>query len=433
MPEVPSLLFWLVVAAVANLIVVLGQAALVNSRLSRLQEWAASEMPGAALAARVAANSSRLIASLNAGRGVLRLAVVALVAGIYMTAAALPGPIALIVVLVAAGIGLGLIELVCENIVLRSPERWAVRMAPLAAAAVWLFTPLGWLRERLAVALAGQGAGREHAIVTEEAIMTLVDAGEEGGAIEEEEKAMIYSIFRLGDTLARELMIPRMDILAFDASTPLEEAADALLEAGHSRAPVYSGTIDNVVGLLYAKDLLAALRGVSPVKTVGDLARDAYYVPEAKKVDDLLEEIQAKRVHMAIVVDEYGGTAGLVTIEDIVEEIVGEIRDEYDATEEPLFQRHPDGSTTFSGRIALDDVEKILGVELPKEANDSLGGLVYSRLGRVPAPGEAVEAGRLRLVVEQVSGRRIRKVRAAALAAASPEAEEDGNSTSSTR
>jgi len=138
-------------------------------------------------------------------------------------------------------------------------------------------------------------------------------------------------------------------------------------------------------------------------------------------------------VHMAIVVDEYGGTAGLVTIEDIVEEIVGEIHDEYDATEEPLFQRHPDGSTTFSGRIALDEVEEILGVELPEGDSDSLGGLVYNRLGRVPAAGEAVETGGLRLVVEQVSGRRIRKVRATAVQTASPESEEHGNPTSPTR
>jgi CBS domain containing-hemolysin-like protein len=430
---VTSLVFWLIVAAAADLLVAVGQAALINSRLTRLQEWASTEMPGAGLAARVAANSTRLIASMRAAHGLLRLAVVALIAGIFQAAAPRPEPLLVVGILIAGGIGFGLMELLCENLVLRAPERWGLRLAPLAAVIVWLFAPIGWLLERLAAALAGPGAGRQHTIVTEEAIMTLVDAGEEGGVIEEEEKEMIYSIFRLGDTLARELMIPRLDIVAFDISTPLGEAADRLLEAGHSRAPVYSGTIDNVVGLLYAKDLLAAQRGDSRVSTVGELIRDAYYVPEAKRVDDLLEEMQAKRVHMAIVVDEYGGTAGLVTIEDIVEEIVGEIRDEYDATEEPLFQRHPDGSTIFSGRIALDDVERILGVELPNEGSDSLGGLVYSRLGRVPTPGEAVEAGGLRMVVEQVSGRRIRKVRVAAPAAASPESEEHGNPTSSTR
>ncbi|OGO09134.1 MAG: hypothetical protein A2Z66_01755 [Chloroflexi bacterium RBG_13_66_10] len=433
MPEITSLVLWLALAAVADLCVTAGQAALVNSRLTRLEEWAVAQMPGAGLAARVAANSTRLIASLRAGQGILRLAILGLLAGAYATAAPRAEPLALALYLIGGGVCIGFLELVCGNVVLRNPERWAVRLAPLTAAVVWLSAPLGWLLQRLAGRLAGPAAGRERALVTEEAIMTLVDAGEEGGAIEEEEKAMIYSLFRLSDTLARELMIPRMDILAFDSATRLEDAADGLLKAGHSRAPVYSGTIDNVVGLLYAKDLLASLRGDPQGKTVKDLLREAYFVPEAKKVDDLLEEMQARRVHMAIVVDEYGGTAGLVTIEDIVEEIVGEIHDEYDATEEPLFQRHPDGSTTFSGRIALDEVEEILGVELPEGDSDSLGGLVYNRLGRVPAAGEAVETGGLRLVVEQVSGRRIRKVRATAVQTASPESEEHGNPTSPTR
>jgi CBS domain containing-hemolysin-like protein len=302
----------------------------------------------------------------------------------------------------------------------------------VASAAVWVFSPAGWVVQRLAGLLAGPRAGRERALVTEEAIMTLVDAGEEGGVIEEEEKAMIYSIFRLGDTLARELMVPRIDILAIETSTPLEEAADALLKAGHSRAPVYAKSIDNVVGLLYAKDLLAALRGGAQGRTVGDQIRDPYFVPEAMKVDDLLAEMQAKRVHMAVVVDEYGGTAGLVTIEDIVEEIVGEIQDEYDATEEPLYERHPDGSYTFRGRIALDDVEEVLGIELPEGAGDSLGGLVYNRLGRAPAAGEVVETDGLRLVVEQVSGRRIRKVRAARIAVPAAESEDHDNPSPST-
>jgi CBS domain containing-hemolysin-like protein len=228
-------------------------------------------------------------------------------------------------------------------------------------------------------------------------------------------------------------MVPRIDILAFEASTPLDEAADALLKAGHSRAPVYAKSIDNVVGLLYAKDLLAALRDGAQGRMIADLIRDPYFVPEAMKVDDLLAEMQARRVHMAIVVDEYGGTAGLVTIEDIVEEIVGEIQDEYDAAEEPPYERHPDGSYTFSGRIPLDDVEEILGMELPEGAGDSLGGLVYSRLGRVPTPGEVVEADGLRLVVEQVSGRRIRKVRAAHMTVRAAESEDHDNPSPSTR
>jgi CBS domain containing-hemolysin-like protein len=415
-----------------ELLIAASRAALVNSRVAVLEAWAAAGMLGAGLAARVASNASRLISSLSAGQALLRWLVVALAAAVAVVSAG-PSPAVAAGGALASAAVLGLAEFLCGNAVLRAPERWAVRLAPIASAAVWLFRPIGWAGQRLSAFLAGPDAGRERALVTEEEIMTLVDAGEEGGVIEEEEKAMIYSIFRLGDTLARELMVPRIDILAFESSTPLDEAADGLLKAGHSRAPVFARTIDNVIGLLYAKDLLAALREGASGKAVGELAREPFFVPEAKKVDDLLAEMQAKRVHMAIVVDEYGGTAGVVTIEDIVEEIVGEIQDEYDATEEPPYQRHPDGSYTFSGRIPLDDAEQVLGVELPKEAGDSLGGLVYSRLGRVPAAGEVVETDGLRLVVEQVSGRRIRKVRAARAAAPAVESENHEKPSSSTQ
>jgi len=263
--------------------------------------------------------------------------------------------------------------------------------------------------------------------VTEEEIMTLVDAGEEEGVIEEEEKAMIYSIFQLDNTLAREVMVPRIDILAFERSTTLAQATDELLRTGYSRAPVYVGSIDHVIGLVYIKDLLAAWRVGETDRVVADLLREAYFVPEAKKLDDLLAEMQARRVHMAIVVDEYGGTAGLVTIEDIVEEIVGEILDEYDYAEEMRYEEVSKGEFVFSGGIDLDDVNKIAGASLPKETSETLGGFIYSQLGKVPVPGETVEAGGLQLVVEQVAGRRIRKVRARRIEAMDMEKEADAN------
>jgi CBS domain containing-hemolysin-like protein len=242
----------------------------------------------------------------------------------------------------------------------------------------------------------GLELGEDQPLVTEEEIMTLVDAGEEGGAIEEEEKAMIYSIFQLGDTLAREVMIPRIDIQSLDGDTTLAESTDLLLQSGFSRAPVYRNSVDNIIGLAYIKDLLDGWRKGRQFEPISNFMREAYFIPEGMKLDDLLAEMQAKRVHMAIVVDEYGGTAGVVTIEDIVEEIVGEIRDEYD----------------FSGGIDLDDVNLLAGSELPKDTSETLGGFIYSHLGRVPIRGEVVEAGGLRLIVDQVAGRRIRKVRA---------------------
>jgi putative hemolysin len=247
--------------------------------------------------------------------------------------------------------------------------------------------------------------------ITEEDLRTYVDAGEEGGLLKEEEKEMIYSIFDLGDTLAREIMVPRIDVVAVEADIPVSEALDTILEAGHSRVPVYNDNIDNIVGILYAKDLLAHWRKGGEPRPVRGLEREVYYVPETKLVSDLLRELQTKKVHIAIVVDEYGGTAGLVTIEDILEEIVGEIQDEYDA-EEFYMDRISDDEYIFSARLDLDDINDIMSVDLPTDESDTLGGLVYSMLGRVPAVGDSLDVADLHLTVLTVEGRRIGTVKA---------------------
>jgi CBS domain containing-hemolysin-like protein len=192
-----------------------------------------------------------------------------------------------------------------------------------------------------------------------------------------------------------------------------------MLKTGYSRAPIFRESIDNVIGLIYVKDLLEAWSAGNYQHPIGEIKREAFFVPEAKKVDDLLEEMQDSRFHLAIVVDEYGGTAGLVTIEDIVEEIVGEIRDEYDFAEEASYQQVEDGEYIFSGGIDLDDVNKITDADLPTDAGETLGGFIYSELGRVPSPGDRLESGGLELVVDQVVRRRIRRVRARRIASAS--------------
>jgi len=223
---------------------------------------------------------------------------------------------------------------------------------------------------------------------------------------------MIYSIFHFGDTLCREIMVPRIDILALEASTSVPEAVRALTASGHSRVPVYEETIDNIAGLLYAKDLLRASQEEEKPENIRPFLRPAYFVPEAKKVDELLREMQERSIHMAVVVDEYGGTAGLVTLEDIVEEIVGEIRDEYDQAEERPFLKVSEDEYYFHGRIDLDDVDDVLGTHLVSELADTLGGYIYGTIGRVPVGGEQVRVDGWVLTVEQVSGRRIRKIHA---------------------
>ncbi len=303
-----------------------------------------------------------------------------------------------------------LLEHAVDGGVLRRAEEWALRLAPLGALVDFLLTPFSALL--LAVMGYPQGQARETAAVTDAELLTWVESGQPEGSLEKEERRMIYSIFQFGETLAREIMVPRIDILALEIDTPLSEAINALARSGHSRVPVYEETIDNVVGMLYAKDLLRVERSEAPLSSMRELLRPAYFIPEAKKVDELLTEMQAQRVHMAIVVDEYGGVAGLVTLEDIVEEIIGEVRDEYDAGEEMLYQQVGPDEYVFQGRIDLDDFNEVMGTHLTKEAADTLGGFIYGQMGRVPAGGEQIQAEDVVLTVEQVSGRRIRKVRA---------------------
>lgn len=236
---------------------------------------------------------------------------------------------------------------------------------------------------------------------------------------------MIYSIFQLGNTLAREVMIPRIDIEALEEHTTVADATMKVLDTGHSRLPVYSEAIDNILGILHAKDLLTAWQEGRATQVVAELTREALFVPEAKKVDDLLEELQERQIQMAIVVDEYGGTAGVVTLEDIVEEIIGEVRDEYDRAEEHAFLQLAETEFIFSGGIDLDDVNQLTSAELPKGTSETLAGFVYAQLGRVPGQGETIRAGGLELTVEQVVGRRIRKVRARILPPAVTESKDE--------
>lgn len=417
-------LLLLAIALVIEGLIAAARSALVHSRPAELLRLAEEGSSAAARASRIAEESTRYLISLRVGLNIFRLAVVGLAVASFRPIEA--GGLALS--LVGIGVLMGFVELVGENLTLRRPERWAVQLGGFVGVLVAVMAPLGQLLLRLAGEVAGTVNGPQPQMVTEQEIMTMVDAGEEGGSIEQDEKAMIYSIFRLDDTLAREVMVPRIDVLAFDQGTSIEEATDTLLKTGYSRAPVYGESIDDIVGLVYVKELLGAWRDGRQDGPVGELMRSAYFVPEAKKVDDLLEEMQAQRMHLAIVVDEYGGTAGLVTIEDIVEEIIGEIRDEYDFQEEASYQVSEDGEYLFSGGIDLDDVNQIAGADLPKHAGETLGGFIYSELGRVPSTGDQLVSGGLELTVDQVVRRRIRRVRARILEPASEAEQADQRS-----
>jgi CBS domain containing-hemolysin-like protein len=313
-------------------------------------------------------------------------------------------------ILLLAGLVVMVLENLLEGRALRHPEEWSIHLAPLGQAIDYLLVPFS----AILIAALGYSGPEQPALpqVTEDELRNWVQAGQTEGSLEKGEREMIYSIFHFRETLAREIMIPRIDVQALDISTTLAEAMDMMSQTGHSRVPIYEETIDNIQGLLYAKDLLRVGKSDLPLDQCRELLRPAYFVPEAKKVDELMTELQTRRVHMAVVVDEYGGVAGLVTLEDIVEEIVGEIQDEYDQAEENLYQQVGPEEFIFLGRISLDDFNEVMGSHLSTESAETLGGFIYSEMGRIPAGGESVEVDGLKLTVEQVSGRRIRKVRA---------------------
>lgn len=317
--------------------------------------------------------------------------------------------ISLLVVLAAGLVLIGL-EFAVEGSVRKNAEPWLIRMTPLARVIDFLLRPFS----AVYLKLLGDAVtfDRFPGSMTEDELKNWVAAGQTTGGLERGERQMIYSIFHFGDTLCREIMVPRIDILALEADSSVAESIKALTLSGHSRVPVYDDTIDNVVGLLYAKDLLRTQLDETPPESIRPFLRPAYFVPEAKKVDELLREMQERSIHMAIVVDEYGGMAGLVTLEDIVEEIVGEIRDEYDQGEEYLFQRVSEDEFILSGRIGIDDFNELLQTNLMTDLADTLGGYIYGTIGRVPTGGEYMRVEDWDLMVEQVSGRRIIKVRA---------------------
>ena len=305
-------------------------------------------------------------------------------------------------------------ELVPKTLALAHAERYALLFARPVEVVGAIFRPLVWMltavTEVITRILGVRDSHSAERITTEE-LMILVERGGEQGVIEAEEEQMIGAVLELGERRVHEVMIPRIDITAIQVSAPLEEIVDTIVREGHSRIPVYHESVDNVAGILYAKDLIPFLakREQPEIRTI---LREPLFVPESMSVDDLLHTLQRGKVHIAIVLDEYGGTAGLVTIEDLIEEIVGEIQDEYDV-EEPMIEPLSDDEARIDGRANIDDLIEHFGVELDdedKEQYDTVGGLVYHEIGGVPSVGDTVEVDGLTLTVESTDGRRVGKV-----------------------
>ncbi len=306
-------------------------------------------------------------------------------------------------------------ELVPKTLALAHPERFALTLAPPVEVLGRLLRPLVALLTGLTRAVTrslGVTASRADEISTEE-LRLIVERGGEQGILEAEEEQMIHAVIELGDRRLHEVMVPRTAIVALASTATLDEAIEVIVGEGHSRIPVYEESIDEVVGILYAKDLLPFLRdGVRERPALRSLLRTPLFVPESMTIDDLLHEFQRRKIHIAIVLDEYGGTAGIVTIEDLLEEIVGEIQDEYDV-EEPMIERLSDDEARIDGRAAVEDLAELFDASLELEDQDeydTVGGLIYHRIGGVPTPGDKVEVDGLVLTVESIDGRRVDKV-----------------------
>lgn len=307
-------------------------------------------------------------------------------------------------------------------------EQVALRTAPLAAALAWLLTPAVALLNAISLALLhlltalhvlpGVVRAAPPAAYSEEDLKDLITAGEQSGEVETTEREMLHGAIEFAETSADEVMVPRTELVALPIDSTLEEAIGAFMESGHSRLPVYRENADDILGVLYIKDLLIRLKLAedtnNPPPAIGDLLRPAYFVPESKKSDELLRELQRRRVHLAIVVDEYGGTAGIITIEDLLEEIVGDIIDEYDVEQEDVTQL-PDGTAMVSGQTSLDEIADVFDIEIPETEAETISGLITEILGRIPEVNDRVVVSAVAFTVMTVAHNRAEQLHVVAV------------------
>ena len=317
---------------------------------------------------------------------------------------------ALALVIIGAVFVVAVLDTLPRLIVAKDPETWGLRLVPVVRLFRVVFGPIAWAIDGALRTVVRPNGDEQDGDDTQE-ILRLAEIDTNGDVIEEDERQMIRGVISLEETTAREIMVPRIDIVALDVSESIDDALRLIVARGFSRIPLYNETIDNVVGVVYAKDLL---RCITEKRTpaLADVARPPYFIPESKRIDELLSEIRQSKVHIAIVVDEYGGTAGLVTIEDLLEEIVGEIQDEYDREEAPI-ERVNETEAILDARVSIDVLRELFDFHASDDEDyDTVGGFVYHHLGKVPVAGDEVRVDGLTLRVLSVIGRRIKKVRA---------------------
>ncbi len=420
-------LLFIVLLTILEGFFVASEIALVSIRRSRVEQLIEEGRHGARRVRRLLDDPGRFLAVAQIGLTFLGFFASAYAAvsltdrltGLFAQIPALQGSaagIALVVVtILLAGFTIVFGELVPKTLALAFPERFALAVAGPIDVIGRILSPLVAFLTAITRVLTrpfGADVSTESQITAEE-LRLIVERGGQQGILEAEEEQMINAVIELGERRLHEVMVPRIDIVALPATATFEEAIDMIVEEGHSRVPVYDESIDEVAGILYAKDLLQYLKSsAAPRPAIRSILRTPVFAPESMTIDDLLHDFQRKKVHIAIVLDEYGGTAGLVSIEDLLEEIVGEIQDEYDVEEEMIVRLSAD-EIRIDGRVAVDELADLFDIPIELEDEDeydTIGGLVFHRIGRIPVPGDSVEVDGLRLTVESTDGRRVGKV-----------------------
>jgi CBS domain containing-hemolysin-like protein len=409
------------------------ESAIVSLSRLRARTLAERGVPGSAALLRLLENRNRFLTSMLIGNTIVLLAADSLSTLIFIREGVPHAPeistgIMVVLMLIFGEIG-------PKTIAVAHNEAWAAKLAPLLERITWVMTPLNSAFLFVTggiVRLFGVSNAQIGPFITEEDIRNIVDVGAEQNVLEEEEREMIHSIIEFGDTIVREVMKPRPDMVTVEVHAPARRALDLVIAEGYSKLPVFEDTIDNVIGVVHDRELLIALsNGALAATPIRALMRPITHVPETKRISELLREMQRGKFSLAVVVDEYGGTAGLVTMEDLLEEIVGEIRDEHDEGEEEAIHIVDSDEAIVQAGTNIEDVNAKLGTQLPHEEFETIGGLAVGLFGRLPLEGEEISADdHASLRIERTRGRRILAVRILTNGKAHPAADEpkDGES-----
>jgi putative hemolysin len=396
------------VASAVLAVVAAAETALERASDVRIRALAAQGNERAQLIAPLLGRPPELLGPLTVARVTASSSIVATAA--YVGASEIGVPGGLLGVAAGGTIYVAIIQMTVGLLAARGPETVSLRLAPIVRWNRVVFMVPAWV-----LGLPSRFIARSLEAVTPDTyndILALVEREEASGGVEEQERRMIRGVIGLEDKMAREIMVPRPDIAAVDVEDDVAAVAEIVNERGYSRVPVYRESIDDIVGIVYAKDLLRAVSNGGKERKLTDLLREPVFIPESKRLDQLLAEMRGIRTHMAIVVDEYGGTAGLVTIEDLLEEIVGEIEDEYDVAR-PTMEVLSEDEVLLDAGMPTDVLRELFGYEVESEDFDTVGGFLIHELGRLPGVGDEVEVNGLALRVLSMAGRRVKRIRVA--------------------